>query len=252
MKIYNQLLNIISDKGAVYLILLDPDKISIEKLSSFVVQCEKSGVDGFLIGGSLLLTGNFDEFIEKVKSITSLPVIIFPGSINQICSKADAILFISLISGRNAEHLIGTQVAAAPIIKKAGIKPISTGYILIDSGALTTAQYMNGSPPIPRNKPEIASATALAAEYLGMKFVYLEAGSGAENSVPNSIVKAVSEYSSVPLIVGGGIRSPKEAKEKVENGAKIIVVGNHFENENNWEMLKFFSVAIHYKMTIEV
>ena len=252
MKIYNQLLNIISDKGAVYLILLDPDKISIEKLSSFVVQCEKSEVDGFLIGGSLLLTGNFDEFIEKVKSITSLPVIIFPGSINQICSKADAILFISLISGRNAEHLIGTQVAAAPIIKKAGIEPISTGYILIDSGALTTAQYMNGSPPIPRNKPEIASATALAAEYLGMKFVYLEAGSGAENSVPNSIVKAVSEYSSVPLIVGGGIRSPKEAKEKVENGAKIIVVGNHFENENNWEMLKFFSDAIHYKMTIEV
>ncbi|MEJ2613620.1 MAG: geranylgeranylglyceryl/heptaprenylglyceryl phosphate synthase [Ignavibacteriaceae bacterium] len=252
MKIYNQLLNIISNKGAAYLILLDPDKISIDKLSSFIPQCEKSGVDGFLIGGSLLLEGNFDEFIERIKILTSLPVIIFPGSVNQICQKADAILFLSVISGRNAEHLIGKHVIAAPIIKRTQIEPISTGYILVESGSLTTAQYMNGSQPIPRNKPEIAAATALAAEYLGMKLIYLEAGSGAEISVPNEMIKKVSEYCSVPLVVGGGIRDPKDAREKVENGAKIIVTGNYFEDENNWEIIKFFADAVHYKISVEV
>jgi phosphoglycerol geranylgeranyltransferase len=252
MKIYNQLLNIISEKGAAYLILLDPDKVSIDKLSSFAFQCEKSGVDGFLIGGSLLLDGNFDEFIEKIKILTSLPVIIFPGSVNQICPRADAILFLSVISGRNAEHLIGKHVIAAPIIKKSKIEPISTGYILIESGPLTTTQYMNGTPPVPRNKPEIAAATALAAEYLGMKLIYLEAGSGAEKSVPNEMIRKVSDYCSIPVIAGGGIRSPKDAREKVENGAKIVVTGNYFENENNWGMIKFFADAVHFKQTVEV
>jgi phosphoglycerol geranylgeranyltransferase len=252
MKIYNQILNIISNKGAAYLILLDPDKISLNKLSPFISQCEKSGVDGFLIGGSLLLENNFDEFIERIKILTSLPVIIFPGSVNQICPKADAILFLSVISGRNSEHLIGKHVIAAPIIKRTKIEPISTGYILVESGPLTTTQYMNGTPPVPRNKPEIAAATALAAEYLGMKFIYLEAGSGAERSVPNEMIRKVSEYCSVPLIVGGGIRNPKDAREKVENGAKIIVTGNYFEDENNWEIIKFFSDAVHYKSSVEV
>ena len=252
MKIYNQILNIISEKGAAYLILLDPDKISVDKLPSFITQCEKSGVDGFLIGGSLLLENNFDEFIEKIKILTSLPVIIFPGSVNQIYPKADAILFLSVISGRNAEHLIGKHVIAAPIIKRSKIEPISTGYILVESGHLTTTQYMNGSQPIPRNKPEIAAATALAAEYLGMKFIYLEAGSGAEKSIPIEMISKVSEFCSIPIIVGGGIRYPKEAREKVENGAKIIVTGNYFENENNWEMIKFFSDAVHYKLSVEV
>ncbi len=252
MKIYNQLLNIISVKGAAYLILLDPDKMPLERLASFVLQCENSGVDGFLIGGSLLLNGNFEEFIKKIKDITPLPVIIFPGSVNQICPAADAILFLSVISGRNAEHLIGEHVVSAPIIKKSKIEPISTGYILVESGSLTTTQYMNGSPPVPRNKPEIAAATALAAEYLGMKFIYLEAGSGAEKSIPNEMVKTVSGYCTIPLIVGGGIRSPKDAKEKIENGAKIIVMGNHFENENNWEMIKYFSETIHFKFPVEI
>ncbi len=252
MKIYHQLLNIISEKGAAYLVLLDPDKIPLDKLSSFISRCEKSGVDGFLIGGSLLLNVNFDEFIEKTKILTSLPVIIFPGSVNQICPKADAILFLSVISGRNPEHLIGKHIIAAPIIKKSKIEPISTGYILIESGTITTTQYMNGTPPIPRNKPDIAAATALAAEYIGMKFIYLEAGSGAEKSVPNDMVRTVSEYCSVPLIVGGGIRNPKDARDKVENGAKIVVTGNFFENENNWEMIKFFADAVHYKLPIAV
>ncbi|OGU27129.1 MAG: geranylgeranylglyceryl/heptaprenylglyceryl phosphate synthase, partial [Ignavibacteria bacterium GWA2_35_9] len=206
---------------------------------------ERAGVDGFLVGGSLMLNNNFELFIKKVKQSTKVPVIIFPGSVHQVSGAADAILFISVVSGRNPEHLIGKHVIAAPLIKEAGIEPIPTGYILIESGVTTTAQYMNGSLPIPRNKPEIAAATSLAAEYLGMKFIYLEAGSGAENTVPDEMVKRVSSLCSLPVIVGGGIKTPIAARQKIESGAKIIVTGNFFENENNWDMIKDFADAVH-------
>jgi len=252
MKIYNHLLNTIKEKGATYLILLDPDKLSEDRLGVFLKHCEKSGVDGFLVGGSLMINGNFESFVEKVKINTNLPVIIFPGSITQVSSFADAILFLSVVSGRNPEHLIGKHVLAAPSIKKSGIEPISTAYILVESGSTTTAVYMSGSLPIPRNKPDIAAATALASEYLGMKFIYLEAGSGADNSIPNEMIKAVTSQCSIPVIVGGGIRSPKTAREKVENGASIIVTGNYFENENNWDLIKDFAFAIHIKQNILV
>ena len=198
MKIYNYLLNTIRTKGAAYLLLLDPDKLPISKIAPFVRHCEKSGVDGFLIGGSLMLSGDLDSFLENVKVETSLPLIIFPGSINQISSLSDAILFLSVISGRNSEHLIGKHVTAAPLIKRSKIEPISTGYILIESGVTTTAVYMSGSLPVPRNKPEIAAATALAGEYLGMKLIYLEAGSGAQESVPDEMIKAVSKETQEP------------------------------------------------------
>ena len=252
MKTYKYLLNTIETKGAAYLVLLDPDKLSEAKLIPFVRHCEKSGVDGFLIGGSLMISGDLDSFVEKVKIETSLPAIIFPGSINQISPVADAILFLSVISGRNAEHLIGKHVTASPLIKRAKVEPISTGYVLVESGVTTTAVYMSGSFPIPRNKPEIAAATALAGEYLGMKFIYLEAGSGALESVPDEMVKAVSEECSIPIIVGGGIRNPQTARRKVDNGASIIVTGNFFENENNWDLIKDFASAIHYKLPVEV
>ena len=252
MKTYNYLLNTIETKGAAYLVLLDPDKLSDAKLIPFVRHCEKSGVDGFLIGGSLMINGDMDSFIEKIKVESSLPAIIFPGSINQISPIADAILFLSVISGRNAEHLIGKHVIASPLIKRAKVEPISTGYILIESGITTTAVYMSGSLPVPRNKPEIAATTALAGEYLGMKLIYLEAGSGAQDSVPDEMVKAVSEECSVPVVVGGGIRNPKTARKKVESGASIIVTGNFFEDENNWHLIKDFSNAIHYKLPVEV
>jgi putative glycerol-1-phosphate prenyltransferase len=252
MKTYKYLLNTIETKGAAYLVLLDPDKLSEAKLIPFVRHCEKSGVDGFLIGGSLMISGDLDSFVEKVKIETSLPAIIFPGSINQISPVADAILFLSVISGRNAEHLIGKHVTASPLIKRAKVEPISTGYVLVESGVTTTAVYMSGSFPVPRNKPEIAAATALAGEYLGMKFIYLEAGSGAMESVPDEMVKAVSEECSIPIIVGGGIRNPQTARRKVDNGASIIVTGNFFENENNWNLIRDFASAIHYKLPVEV
>ncbi len=252
MKIYNQLLNTIKEKGAAYLVLLDPDKLPESKLAGFLKHCEKSGVDGFLVGGSLMVNGDFESFIEKVKTYTNLPSIIFPGSITQVSSFADAILFLSVVSGRNPEHLIGKHVLAAPSIKKSGIEPISTAYILVDSGSTTTAVYMSGSLPIPRSKPEIAAATALASEYLGMKLIYLEAGSGADNSVPNEMIKAVSSQCTIPVIVGGGIRNPQTAREKVENGASIIVTGNYFEDENNWDLIKDFASAVHIKQSILV
>lgn len=250
--IYEHLLNTISAKGAVYLILLDPDKLTDEKLVPFITHCEKSGVDGFLVGGSLIIDGDIKIFIEKIKKTTSLSVIIFPGEVNQVCNQADAILFISVISGRNPEHLIGKHVLAAPLIKKSKIEPISTGYIIVESGSMTTAEYISGSLPVPRNKPEIAAATALAAQYLGMKLIYLEAGSGASQPVPNEMVKAVSEYCNIPVIVGGGIKSPNIAREKVDCGAKIIVTGNFFEDENNWSVIRNFAEAIHYKLTVTV
>lgn len=252
MKIYNQLLNTIKEKGAAYLVLLDPDKLPETKLGVFLKHCERSGVDGFLVGGSLMVNGDFESFIEKVKINTNLPSIIFPGSITQVSSFADAILFLSVVSGRNPEHLIGKHVLAAPSIKKSGIEPISTAYILVESGSTTTAVYMSGSLPVPRNKPEIAAATALASEYLGMKLIYLEAGSGADISVPNDMVKAVASQCKVPVIVGGGIRNPQTAREKVENGATIIVTGNYFENENNWDLIKDFASAVHIKQSILV
>ena len=252
MKTYSYLLNTISTKGAAYLILIDPDKISEEKLPVFVKHCEKSGVDGFLLGGSLMMNDHFEDFISNVKKHSSLPAIIFPGGVNQVSPLADALLYLSVISGRNPEHLIGKHVLAAPFIKQAGIEPISTGYILVESGTTTTVQYVSGSQPIPRDKPEIAAATALAAEYLGMKLIYLEAGSGAQKSVPNEMVKAVAGYCSVPLIVGGGIRTASEAGEKVKHGAKIIVTGNFFEDENNWDQVKEFAEAVHVKAPVKV
>ena len=252
MKIYKFIEKVIQEKGAAYFVLIDPDKLSIEKTESFVKYCEKSGVDGFLMGGSLMVDGDLDESIKEVKKHCSLPTIIFPGSVNQVSKYADAILFISLISGRNAEHLIGKHVQASPLIKKYNLEPISTGYMLIESGKTTTAEYISESKPIPRHKPEIATATALAGEYLGMKLIYLEGGSGADNSVPNEMIKMVTNNVEIPVIVGGGIRTPETAREKVDAGAKIIITGNFFEDEKNWDLIPQFANAIHNKLPLEI
>lgn len=247
MKIYQHLLNTIRQKGAAYFVLIDPDNNDKPKLASFVKHCSRSGVDGFLAGGSILLNENPDKCLHIIGQNTSLPVIIFPGNVNQVSKYADAILFLSVISGRNPENLIGKHVAAAPMIKNSGIEPIATGYMLIDSGKVTTAQYMSGSLPIPSDKPDIAAATALAGEYLGMKLIYLEAGSGADQPVPDEIVKMVAEYCSIPVAVGGGIKDPSTANRKVRNGAGIIVTGNFFEEEENWYLIKEFAGAVHVR-----
>lgn len=245
MKIFNYIQDIYRQKGSAYFILIDPDKTNGKKLRNLIDISIDSDVDGFLIGGSLMVGGDLDSCITDIKNNTNKPVIIFPGGVSQVSKLADALLFISLISGRNAHQLIGEHVLAAPIIKKFGIEPISTGYMLIESGGRTTAEYISGSMPIPRNKPEIAASTALAAQYLGMQMVYLEAGSGALNSVPNEMVKAVSTFCDVPVIVGGGIKTPEDAHNKVISGAKMIVTGNYFEKEEHFSLIKEFAQAVH-------
>lgn len=245
MKVMDQLLAVKRKKGAGYFVLIDPDKQDVGTAVELAKTCEASGADALLVGGSLLLANVFDETVKGIKESCSLPVIVFPGSTKQISRYADAILFLSLISGRNPESLIGSQVVAAPIIKSINIEPISTGYMFIESGAVTSALFMSDSRPIPREKPDIAAAHALAAEYIGMQCVYLEAGSGAKKSVPDKVVHAVAHYTSIPVICGGGIRTPDEAREKVHAGASFVVTGTIIEKDSNPALIKAFADAVH-------
>ncbi|MBN1446548.1 MAG: geranylgeranylglyceryl/heptaprenylglyceryl phosphate synthase [Bacteroidetes bacterium] len=226
-------------------VLVDPDKADPSQLPGFVADAEEAGVDGFLIGGSLALLPRFEECIRAMKVAARTPVVIFPGGLHQLSAEADAILFLSIISGRNPEQLIGQHVLAAPMIRELGIEPISTGYMIIATDAVTSTEYMSYSKPLPREKPEIASAHALAAEMLGMKLVYLEAGSGAPQSVPAEIIRMVRGLVDIPVIVGGGIRTPAAAAEKAAAGASIVIVGNHFEESDNRSQLRSFADAVH-------
>jgi len=245
MSIYQKLLSAVSEHGAAYLVLVDPDKIDETAFPAFVEQSTAAGVDGFLVGGSLVLADTFELSIRTMKQHTSVPVVIFPGSVQQVSREADAILFLSLLSGRDAEHLIGSQVTAAPIIRKMGLEAISTAYMLVESGRTTSAEFMSNTKPFPRNKADIAVAHALAAEYLGFKLLYLEAGSGAEQSVPEEMISAVAHVTRVPLIVGGGITTPEEASRKVGAGASFVVTGNVLEMNGSKNLIKEFSAAIH-------
>ncbi len=247
MKTYDKLLKIKETKGAGYLILLDPDKFDAGTLPLFIDNATKSGVDAFLVGGSLLLSNEFDKLLKMIKENTDIPLIIFPGSLFQISAVADAILYILLISGRNPDHLIGNHVQASPIIKRMGLEAISTGYMLINGGNVTSAEFMSNTKPIPREKNDIAVAHALAAEYIGLKMLYLEAGSGAKESVPNEMIRIISYYCSLPIIVGGGIRTPDEAKAKVNAGASFIVTGTIIEENGDKNLIKEFAQAVHHK-----
>lgn len=246
MTIFESLIKIKQEKGAGYLVLLDPDKWEKSEMIEMARMAEESGVDAILMGGSLLLSASLDEIIQAIKAKIHIPVIIFPGSLVQISKFADAIFFLSLISGRNSNYLIGEQIQAAPLIKAFNIEPISVGYMLIESGRITSAEFMSNSRPIPRDKLDIVKATALAAQYLGMKMVYLEAGSGADQSVPDDMIRAVMDYTNLPIIVGGGIRTPEEAQRKAKAGAAFVVTGNILENKHNSLMMKEFAEAIHY------
>lgn len=247
MTIYQKLLKVKEEKGAGFLVLIDPDRLSTEQIKELGLKSQKAGVDGFLIGSSLLLTNRFDEAVKELKSSVSVPVIIFPGNAYQVSRHADAILFLSLISGRNPQLLIGEQVKAAPLVKDFGVEPIPTGYLIMESGKRTAVLYMSNTQPIPKDKPDIACAHALAGEYLGMKFIFLEAGSGAENPVPDEIIKAVKDFITIPIIVGGGVKTPEQARSKVDAGASFVVVGNALEKNSNDSILKEFADAIHWK-----
>lgn len=250
MTTFERLLNTRKERGAGYFVLLDPDKSNRDQLPSFTREATEAGVDGFLVGGSLMSTNEFESHLTTIKENTSVPVIIFPGGIMQVSSVADAILFLVLISGRNPEHLIGSQVIAAPIIRRSGLEPISTGYMLIEAGNTTSAEFMSNTKPIPRDKADIAVAHALAAEIIGMRCVYLDAGSGANASVPEEMIRAIASKCSLPLIVGGGIRTPEEARRKVEAGASFVVTGTVTEHNNHRSFIKEFAEAVHSRASI--
>ncbi len=211
-------------------VLIDPDKAGKEYLNKILQYCNLGFVDFLFVGGSTTYN-SIDLLITEIKKQTKTPVIVFPGNYLQISDKADAILFLSLISGRNPEFLIGNHVLAAQSIKKSGIETIPSGYILIDSGKITSVEYMSNTKPIPADKPEIICSTAIAGELLGLKCIYLEAGSGAKNSLDIEIIKKVKQSIDIPLIVGGGIKTKEDLQKKASAGADLIVIGTLFEQK---------------------
>ena len=225
MSIKDILLN--SEKKVAW--LCDPDKIAEQKLIYTARVAQNAGADMVLIGGSHLQFNGLDHCIELIRSACSLPIVLFPGNCMQISPLADAILFLSLISGRNPDLLIGQHVNVAYQLQQSKLEIIPTGYMLIDSGMPTSVSYISNTMPIPRDKTDIAVSTAIAGELLGMQAVYLEAGSGAALTVPLQCVKAVKEHTHLPVIVGGGINNGKIAKSILLNGADMIVIGNAAE-----------------------
>ncbi|MCB0513515.1 MAG: geranylgeranylglyceryl/heptaprenylglyceryl phosphate synthase [Bacteroidetes bacterium] len=215
-------------------ILIDPDKVDASSLRKLVEAT--TSADFYFIGGSLLNEDNIEIIILELKKITQKPIVIFPGNGFQISKKADAILLLSLISGRNPELLIGQHVQFASILKNSNLEIISTGYILVDGGKPTSVSYISNTTPIPNNKPEITAATALAGTQLGLKCIYLEAGSGAETAISEDCIKMVKTQINVPLIVGGGIKSKAQIQAAFNAGADIVVIGNALEK--NIDLLK--------------
>ena len=224
-------------------VLIDPDKPSDAQILSMVEKANAADVDFFFVGGSLLVTDSLDHCIRLIKEHSKIPVLIFPGNSLQISKYCDGFLLLSLISGRNPEMLIGRHVIAAPDLKLYGNEIIPTGYMLIDSGKATSVTYMSDTTPIPHDKDDIAVCTALAGEMLGLKLIYLEAGSGAAMPVSTSMISKVRQMVGLPLIVGGGIRTPEMAAEAAKAGADVIVIGTAFEKEP--ELLNRFAEAIH-------
>jgi phosphoglycerol geranylgeranyltransferase len=210
-------------------ILVDPDKCHPNGLKTLAGLAEETQTDYIFVGGSLLTHDNMDECIEILRSHTKTPVVLFPGSMLQVSNKADAILLLSLISGRNADMLIGNHVVAAPMIRNSKLEVIPTGYMLVESGKITSVLYMSNTIPIPFDKTDIAVCTAMAGEMLGLKIIFMDAGSGAIYPIPMEMIRAVKQNISTPLIVGGGIRTPEDASEIWDGGADVITVGNAAE-----------------------
>jgi len=243
LKIYSQIVKGHETGKKQFAILVDPDKTDDAKISELGKRASDCEVDFIFVGGSLLTNSNLSNCISKLKSSCNIPVIIFPGNIMQIDKNADAILFLSLISGRNPDLLIGKHVIAAPILKENNLETIATGYMLVESGNFTTVQYMSNTRPIPAEKNEIAVCTAMAGEMLGLKTIYMDAGSGATNPVSEKMIESVRKNVSIPIIIGGGIRTPEKAVSICKAGADVVVVGNSIEKD--FSLIKTIADAVH-------
>jgi phosphoglycerol geranylgeranyltransferase len=231
--IYSQLIHKKNKGIKSFAILLDPDKLDNSSLMKIVQMSVECKVDYFFVGGSLLTHYNLPSIIRTIKAHSQIPIILFPGSNLQIEPSADGILLLSLISGRNADFLIGQHVVAAPIIKKSNLEVLSTGYMLVDCGKQTTVSYVSNTTPLPYDKPAIAVCTAMAGEMLGLKLMYLDGGSGALQPVSRKMIAAVKKSIECPLIVGGGMNTVPKAVEALQAGADVIVVGNGIEENPN-------------------
>jgi len=242
-RIYNSIIN----KRKKLALLIDPENFKNFSENDLEI-IKKSKIDYLFVGGSLV-SEPVDKLILKLRKITSIPIILFPGSILQISKKADAILFLSLISGRNPDFLIGHHIIAAPYLKKTGIEIIPTGYILIDGKNTSSVQFISNTTPIPADKIDIIVATAIAGEMLGLKLIYLEGGSGAKEVIPSEVVKSVRKNISTPLIVGGGIKDPDEMIKLFNAGADIVVISTIFEN-NPIKLLDFSKSLVDYNKPI--
>lgn len=238
-KVYNHIIEKCKESKKMFALLIDPDMGSIDNLKRKIDLANENSIDLIFVGGSLLVVDQVNLCLEQIKKLTNIPVVLFPGNPNQVNKNADAILFLSLISGRNPELLIGQHVLAAPYIIQSGLEPISTGYMLIESGKYTTVQYVSNTMPIPSNKSEVAMCTAIAGEMLGNKAIFMDAGSGATQTVPIEMIKRVKQNISIPLIIGGGIKTAQKAKEIWEAGADIIVIGNALDS--NPDLIKEIS-----------
>ncbi len=239
MSVYTYIKDKLLQQTALLAVLVDPGKTSPDQLHQMSRSAPDMGIDLFLVGGSLLTADLMETTIAALSQDTTTPVVIFPGGVQQLSPNADALLYLSLISGRNPDYLIGQHIISAPLIHHMGLEAISTAYMLIESGAITSVEFISGTKPIPADKPDIAVAHALAAEYLGFKMIYLEAGSGARNSVPIEMVAAIKKHTTIPLIVGGGLRSPKAVESRIAAGADVIVIGTHFEQNNTNHIREF-------------
>lgn len=238
--IFSSIIKNKTHKKKQFAVLVDPDKFDT---STVIKIAETAGVDFIFVGGSILTNGNLEACICTIKEETNIPVIIFPGNNLQISKSANGILLLSLISGRNSELLIGKQVIAAPILKSSNLEILPTGYILIDGGKQTAVSYMSNTNPIPHDKDDIAMCTAMAGEMLGLKLIYMDAGSGALNRISDKMIEKVSSTISVPLIIGGGIDTAQKALLACKAGADVIVVGNAIERDNS--LIKKIAQAVH-------
>ncbi len=222
------LLEKIGKEGAIHITLIDPEKVNPSAASNIVHEAESCQTAAIMIGGSTIVsTSHLDSVVKAVKKTVNIPVILFPNNVTGISKYADAIWFMSLLNSSDPYFIIGAHVLGAPVIKKFGLEPIPLGYIIVGEGS--AASVVGKAVPIPYNKPELAVAHALVAQYFGMRFVYLEAGSGAKQPVPSEMIRMVKNIVDLPLIVGGGIKTSEQAKAVVEAGANIVVTGNVLE-----------------------
>ncbi len=230
-KIYADLVKLKRNGKSGFAVLVDPDKIAPSDMPHLAKLCNDAGVDYLLMGGSLVVAHQIDTCIQRFKADSDIPVVLFPGSPAQVTPYADALLYLSLISGRNADLLIGQHVVSAPMVKASNLEVISTGYMLIDGGVPTTVSYMSHAAPIPTNKPDIALCTAWAGELQGKHIIYMDAGSGARMPVSEEMIHKVSSHIDIPLFVGGGIHTPEKVYANCKAGANIVVVGNAIEQD---------------------